>query len=302
MANEYRESDVPSQADRTVFVTGANTGIGYEASRILAASGARVLLGCRSEEKAHQAIANIRTKTPDADVVWVPLDLGDLSSVSAAAHQVLAEPRLDLLINNAGVMVPPLTVTSDGFELQFGVNHLGHFALTGHLVGKLASQPGARVVTVSSSAHRGGKIHYNDLSAEKSYGRLARYQMSKFANILFMYQLQKLFEEHDTDCMSVACHPGASGTDLGRHISPWLGMLLWPMQLVMNSPAEGALPTLMAATHSEVQGGDYFGPTRWGEMAHSAEKVKTHPLSQDLKNALRLWQLSEQLTGVNYEF
>jgi NAD(P)-dependent dehydrogenase (short-subunit alcohol dehydrogenase family) len=302
MTIEYREFDVPSQTGRTAFVTGANTGIGYEASRVLATRGARVLLGCRSADKAQQAIAKIRNETPDADVSWIPLDLGDLSSVSAAADQVLAEPRLDLLINNAGVMVPPRTETTDGFELQFGVNHLGHFALTGHLVGKLASQAGARVVTVSSSAHRGGKIHYDDLSAEKSYARLARYQMSKFANILFMYQLQKLFEENDTHCISVACHPGASGTDLGRHIAPWLAVLLWPMQFVMNSPAEGALPTLMAATHAEVLGGDYFGPTRWGEMAHSAEKVKTDPPSQDLQNALKLWQLSEQLTGVNYQF
>ena len=295
--SDYSERDVPDQSGKTFFVTGANTGIGYEAARVLAARGARVLLGCRSEDKAEAAMAKIRAITPEADLAWIPLDLGNLASVRRAAETVQAEPRLDVLINNAGVMVPPRSETADGFELQFGVNHLGHFALTQHLLQKLCSQPGARIVTVSSNAHRGGKIDYDDIHAQKNYSRLARYQMSKFANILFMYELQRRLEADGADCISVACHPGGSTTELGRHIPPWLAIVFLPLSLVMNSAAEGALPTLMAATADEVQGGDYFGPMRWGEMAHSAHKVRTDPTSRDAANAARLWQLSEELTS-----
>lgn len=297
---DYCESDVPDQSGKTAFVTGANTGIGFEAARVLAQRGARILLGCRSEDRANEAITKIKNVAPAADVVWIPLDLANLSSIASAAAIVNQEDRLDLLINNAGVMVPPKTETSDGFELQFGVNHLGHFALTAQLIEKLIATPNARVVNVSSNAHRGGKIAYDDIHAEKSYGRLARYQMSKFANILFTYELQRHLEAAGADTLSVACHPGGTATELGRHIPPLFAILLAPLSLIMNTPAEGALPTLMAATESKVANGEYFGPMRWGEMAHSAHRVSTDPASKSEADAKRLWGISEELTGVEF--
>lgn len=297
---DYRETDVPDQTGKTIFVTGANTGIGFEAARVLAERGARVLLGCRSEDKAVDAIARIQATAPNADVVWVPLDLGSLDSVKSAAAIVNQEAKLDALVNNAGVMVPPKSLTSDGFELQFGVNHLGHFALTAHLIELISTTPDARVVNVSSNAHKGGRIHFDDINAEKSYSRLSRYQMSKFANILFTYELQRRFETIDTSAIAVACHPGGSATELGRHIPPLFAILLAPMSLLMNSAAEGALPTLMATTQQDVKGGEYFGPMHWGEMAHSAHRVQTDPASRNEKDAQRLWDLSEELTGATF--
>lgn len=298
----YRETDIPPQDGRTVFITGANTGIGFETARVLAASGARVLLGCRSEEKALGAINKIKAIKSDADVLWVPLDLTSLASIKAAAAEVSKEVRLDVLINNAGVMIPPKQETSDGFELQFGVNHLGHFALTGHLLHKLKGQSGARIVNVSSLAHRNGIIDYKDIHAEKKYVRMTRYSMSKFANILFTYELQRRLEKANSSAISVACHPGGSATELGRYLPPLITLLLMPLNFLMNTPAEGALPTLMAATSKKVLGGDYFGPMRMGELVHSAHKVNTTAASKDEEDAARLWDLSTELTGVEFAF
>ncbi|MFT5562549.1 MAG: NAD(P)-dependent dehydrogenase (short-subunit alcohol dehydrogenase family), partial [Litorivivens sp.] len=203
---------------------------------------------------------------------------------------------------NAGVMIPPKQTTSDGFELQFGVNHLGHFALTGQLLPMLKDQPGARIVNVSSLAHRNGKIDYEDIHAEKKYDRMARYSMSKFANILFTYELQRRLHQVNAPAISVACHPGGSATELGRYLPPFLSLLLTPLNLFMNTPAEGALPTLMATTAAEVQSGEYFGPMRIGELVHSAHKVNTIAASKDEADAARLWALSTELTGVEYAF
>lgn len=299
---DYKESDIPSQAGKTIFITGANTGIGFEAARVLAVNGARVLLGCRSEEKALGAIDRIKAIKDDADVTWVPLDLTSLASVKDAADMVGKETRLDALVNNAGVMIPPKQETSDGFELQFGVNHLGHFALTGHLLHKLKDQAGARIVNVSSLAHRTGRIDYDDIHAEKKYVRMTRYSMSKFANVLFTYELQRRLEKANSPAISVACHPGGSATELSRYIPPFFSLLLMPLNLLMNTPAEGALPTLMATTNAQVQGGDYFGPMRMGELIHSAHKVNTTAASKDEADAARLWDLSTELTGVEYAF
>ncbi|MGV0036058.1 MAG: oxidoreductase [Candidatus Azotimanducaceae bacterium WSBS_2022_MAG_OTU7] len=297
---DYRESDVPDQTGKTAFITGANTGIGYDTARVLAERGAKILLGCRSEDRANEAITRIKSIKSNADVTWVPLDLSSLSSVKEAADQVNQLPRLDALINNAGVMMPPKEVTSDGFELQFGVNHLGHFALTGHLIDKLKDQPGARIVNVSSLAHRQGSIEFEDIHSDKSYNRMQRYSMSKFANILFTYELQRRLEAVNSPAMSVACHPGGSNTELGRHIPPLFSLLFIPLRLIMNTSAEGALPTLMATTNASAGGGDYFGPMRWGEMAHSAHKVDAISSSKDEAVAKRLWELSSELTGVHY--
>lgn len=299
---DYRESDIPSQDGKTLFITGANTGIGFETARALAVNGARVLLGCRSEEKALGAIDKIKGIKADADVSWVPLDLTSLASIKVAAEIVNKEARLDALVNNAGVMIPPKQETSDGFELQFGVNHLGHFALTGHLLPKLKDQAGARIVNVSSLAHRTGRIDYNDIHAEKKYERMTRYSMSKFANVLFTYELQRRLEKSNSSAISVACHPGGSATELGRYLPPFFSLLLMPLNLLMNTPAEGALPTLMATTSAQVHGGDYFGPMRMGELIHSAHKVDTTAASKDEADAARLWDLSTELTGVEFAF
>ena len=299
---DYQESDVPSQQGKTALVTGANTGIGYDAARVLAARGARVLLGCRSEERADLAIRKVKAIKPDADIEWLPLDLASLDSIKSAADIVQKEPQLDLLINNAGVMIPPKQLTEDGFELQFGVNHLGHFALTGQILNKLQNQEGARIVNVSSLAHRSGRIDYRDINADQSYNRIERYAMSKFANILFTYELQRRLEAAGAAAISAACHPGGSATELGRHLPFPFSLLLQPANMLMNSSAEGALPTLMAATMEGVKGGDYFGPMHFGEMRHSAHRVRTIRPSRDEKDAARLWEVSEEMTGVTYSF
>lgn len=299
---DYNELDVPDQSGKTILVTGANSGIGFDTARVLAERGARVLLGCRSSDKAEEAMAKIALTAPEADLAFISLDLASLASIKSAGEEVLNENRLDALVNNAGVMVPPKTLTEDGFELQFGINHLGHFALTGHLLPLLKDRGGARVVNVASLAHRSGHIDYDDLHAEKGYSAMQRYQMSKFANILFTYELQRRLEASGSPAICVACHPGGSSTDLGRHIPKLLALLLLPLSLVMNSSAQGALPTLMATTSDDVAGGDYFGPMSMGEMRHSAKKVKTAPHSRDEGDASRLWGISTELTGVEYRF
>ena len=297
--SDYAEADVPDQTGKTIFITGANTGIGYEAARVLASRNARVLLGCRSEEKAKVAMSEIKTIKPDADVNWIPLDLTSLESIENAAIIVTEEEHLDALINNAGVMVTPKTVTEDGFELQFGVNHLGHFALTGHLIEKLLENPTSRIVNVSSLAHRRGKIDYQDIHARQSYNRMRRYQMSKFANILFTLELDRKLRALESNVLAVACHPGVSVTELFRHSAfNKLFSLFSPM---MNSSAEGALPTLMATTDPSVKGGDYYGPKKMGEMKHSSQKVAIVDSARDEEDASKLWELSEKLTGVHYK-
>ena len=203
----WTEADVPDQSGRTAVITGGNSGIGFEAARVLAQRGALLLLGCRDQGKAHDAVVRIRAMAPGADVRVVPLDLASLRSVRAAAAQVRSACEgIDLLINNAGVMMPPHGVTADGFELQFGINHLGHFALTGLLLDRLAARPGARVVTVSSNSHREGRINFDDLQSQHGYRRIAGYGQSKLANLMFTYELQ--LEAVGGDPVRRHHHPG----------------------------------------------------------------------------------------------
>jgi NAD(P)-dependent dehydrogenase (short-subunit alcohol dehydrogenase family) len=298
--SDYTETSVPDQTGKTIFITGANTGIGFEAARVLAGKGARVLLGCRSEEKAHEAIGRIAKVHPDADLTFIPLDLTSLKSVERAAAEVSKEPRLDVLVNNAGVMIPPKTLTEDGFELQFGVNHLAHFALTGNLVDLLAATPGARIVNVSSGAHRAGRIDFEDPHAEHSYNAVKRYGMSKAANMYFTLELARRLEAAGLDVTSVACHPGIADTELSRTFPAWFGIIAPILRPLFNSPAEGALPTLMAATLPAASPSDYFGPTKRGEMARGAGKAKISQHVRDEEPARRLWDLSVELTGVSY--
>ena len=297
----FTDKDVPDQSGRVFFVTGANSGLGYHTAKLLAGRGARVLLGCRSEEKAELAMADIRAVYPEADMRFIPLDLGDLKSIRDAAKLVAKEPRLDVLVNNAGIMMPPREETADGFETQFGVNHLGTFALTGLLLDKLAEGEAPRVVITSSMAHRSGRIDFDDINAEDSYSRWGRYAMSKLANLLHMYELDRRLRAADSPIIAVACHPGVADTELTKNFPGFVVSLLRPVSgLFMNSAAQGAWPTLAAAVGDGVEAGQYFGPSRNGEWIGPAREVQPRPKAKRIEPAKRLWAVSEEMTGVKY--
>ncbi len=297
--SSFRADDVTDQSGRTFLVTGANTGLGFEAAKVLADRGARVLLGCRSEVRAAEAIERIERVVRHADLRFVPLDQGDLSSVQRAAELVMEEDRLDVLVNNAGIMMPPRELTTDGFESQFGVNHLGTFALTAQLLSKLGETKGSRVVVTSSIAHRGGTIHFDDIDASTKYGAQERYQQSKLANLLFMYELDRRLRAADSPTLAVACHPGIATTELGRHMPKLIALATPLIRPFFNSPAAGAWPTLMAATDASIAGGDYIGPSKRGETAGPAHKVESAKRARDEDVAQRLWDLSIEMTGVD---
>ena len=298
MARGFTDRDVPDLSGRTFLVTGANTGIGFEAARVLAMRGGRVLMGCRSEDRAADAIRRIRAESPDADVDFLPLDQADLGSVRAAAEQAAAEPRLDVLVNNAGILGPPRTLTVDGFEAQFGVNHLGTFALTGLLLPKLEEAEGSRVVLTASLAHRGGRIHWDDIDGAKVYSRQARYQQSKLANLIHMAELDRRLKARGSRTIAVACHPGFAQTDIARNF-PLLRMTGPLVRALFNTQAQGAWPTLLAATGPDATGGGYYGPTRFAELSGPAGKAWSSPASRDPEQGRRLWQLSVEMTGVD---
>ena len=298
-AKGFTEKDVPDQTGKTIVITGANTGLGYEAARVLAGKNARVIIACRSPHKAEDARARILKKHPGAEVELLELDLSNLDSVRAAAEELAGEDQLDLLINNAGIMVPPYELTSDGFESQFGVNHLGPFALTGLLLDKIRATPGARIVSTSSIAHKRGKIMFDDINAERGYSAIPRYGMSKIANLYFAYELQRRLDAAGDATLSVAAHPGIANTELSRYLPKAL-MLLAPVFLpLFNSPAQGAWPTLAAATMEGVKGGEYYGPGKRGETAGPAVRVTSTRRSHDREVAARLWDLSVEMTGVD---
>ena len=301
-ASSFTAADVADQSGRTFLVTGANTGLGFETARVLAERGARVLLGCRSEARATEAIAQIESEVPDADLRFIPLDQADLASVAAAADLVAEEDRLDVLVNNAGIMMTPRELTTDGFESQLGVNHLGTFALTCRLLDKLAETEGSRVVVTSSIAHRGGTIHFDDIDASDKYGAQDRYQQSKLANLLFMYELDRRLRAADSPTIAVGCHPGIANTELARYLPRIVTFAAPLFSVFFNSAAEGAWPTLMAATSDDVEGGDYTGPSKRGETAGPAKKVESTTRARDAQLAERLWDLSVELTGVDAEF
>ncbi|MDY8110520.1 oxidoreductase [Fulvimarina sp. 2208YS6-2-32] len=300
MLNNFTAADVTDQTGRTVFVTGANSGIGLEVSKALAGRGARVVLGCRSAAKADAAVAQIRLECPDADLGFIEIDLADLSSVRDAAARANADEEIDVLINNAGVMVPPLGRTKDGFELQFGVNHLGPFALTGLMLRTLKDRPKSRVILTSSIAHRNGRIDFCDLHAHDHYSRLKRYQMSKLANLLHMYELDRRLRTARAETMALACHPGVADTNLMRFLPGPARLLMVPGRLFLNSANEGAWPALAAATSQAVSGGAYVGPSRRGETAGPAGLAKSTERARDPELAARLWAVSTELTGVEY--
>ncbi|MCZ2820755.1 SDR family NAD(P)-dependent oxidoreductase [Modestobacter sp. VKM Ac-2977] len=298
MSTHWTARDIPDQHGRVAVVTGANTGLGFETAKALAERGAAVVLAVRDVAKGQQAAAHMT-----GDVTVQELDLTSLDSVHAAAAALReAHPQIDLLINNAGVMYTPKQTTQDGFERQFGTNHLGHFALTQLLLDRLLPVPGSRVVTVSSVGHRiRAAIHFDDLQWERSYSRAGAYGQSKLANLMFTYELQRRLTARGATTVAAAAHPGVSNTELVRN-SPTL--VRAPMDrlapLLTQPAAMGALPTLRAATDPAVLGGQYYGPGGRGEVRGHPRLVTSSPESYDLAVQQRLWAVSEDLTGVTF--
>ena len=295
MSRGFTADDVPAQAGRTFLVTGANAGIGFEASKILAARGAHVILACRDEDRAGAAMNRIRVDVPKAELSFQSLDVADLDQVRDAAKNVLAGPRIDVLVNNAGVMIPPKTLTKQGFELQFGVNHLGTFAFTG-LVHPHVDD---RIVITGSIAHRNGAMDYSDLSASRSYHNWARYQMSKLANLLHMFELDRRLNAAGRATQAIGCHPGVALTELTRHLPLPLRTMTPLAGPFFNSAAQGAWSTLQAATGANVQGGDYLGPQGLGEVSGRSGPARVARNARDPKLARELWQRSIDLTGID---
>ncbi len=300
MDTDWSQSNIPDQGGRVAIVTGANSGIGLETARELARKGAHVVLACRSQARADEAISDIRSSLPEAKIEFLALDLADLDQVRIFAASVRERfDRLDLLINNAGVMIPPASKTKQGYELQFGVNHIGHFALTGMLLDLLITTDGARVVNVSSTAHRFGRMNSDDLDFDaRGYNASAAYGQSKLANLLFTSELARKTAEAEAKVLVAAAHPGWTQTNLQQHstlfqrLNPFFGM----------QPIGGALPTLRAATASDVEAGDYFGPSRFFEMWGAPKKVGRAKAADSREDAQRLWEVSERLSGVKFEF
>jgi NAD(P)-dependent dehydrogenase (short-subunit alcohol dehydrogenase family) len=328
MAEGWTEEEVPDQKGRVVIITGANTGLGFETARVFAARRATVVLACRDVEAGERAVARIgdmagavaahdnsKKRAGRADEGdnskkrWeaenlrvVRLDLASLASVRTAADEIGAtHDRIDLLINNAGVMMPPLSRTAEGFELQLGVNHLGHFALTGLLLPLMADRPGARIVTVSSGAHHNGRIDFDDLQAERGYRRYERYCQSKLANLMFTFELQRRLEAAGADAIALAAHPGLASTELFRNVSRAGRAFFWvEMRRVGQDARMGALATLRAAADRAARGSEYYGPGGRGENKGYPRLVPANDRAHDAEAQQRLWQESERLTGVAF--
>jgi NAD(P)-dependent dehydrogenase (short-subunit alcohol dehydrogenase family) len=296
--SKWTTADIPDQTGRTAVITGANTGLGYETAAALAAKGAHVVLAVRNLEKGKEAARRIEQATPGAQVALQELDLTSLESIRAAAEQLKSNyDAIHLLINNAGVMMTPKSTTKDGFELQFGTNHLGHFALTGLLLDRVLAAPGSRVVTVSSQGHRFIRgIRFDDLQWDRDYSRVGAYGQAKLANLMFTYELQRRLT--GTNTIAAAAHPGGSNTELARNLPAALRGVATVLAPLMQGPEMGALPTLRAATDPGVLGGQYFGPDGLGEQRGYPKVVASSRASHNTDAQRRLWAVSEELTGV----
>ena len=292
--------EIPILTGKITIVTGANSGIGLETARAFAAHGATVVMACRNPEKAQSAASEIRNINPKAKLDLLELDLASLESVRKFADDFSAKyDRLDILANNAGVMaLPEHYKTADGFEMQFGTNHLGHFALTGFLLPLIKKTAAARVVTVASMAHNMGKFDQDNLNAEKGYKKSSVYGLTKLSNLLFAYELQRKFENHNIDSIAVAAHPGWTATNLQQY----MGVANFLNRFIAQTPPMGALPTIRAAVASDVNGGEYYGPDSWGGFRGQAVKVKSNTASHNEADAQALWKVSEKLTAIQYNF
>ena len=303
----WTTDDIPYLAGRTAVVTGANSGLGFESALALARAGAQVVMACRDQAKGAAALDLIRASVPDAAAIVAPLDLADLGSVAAFAKAYAGDhDGLDILLNNAGVMAIPRRETADGFEMQFGTNHLGHFALTAHLLDSLLARPGARVVTVSSAVAQVGKIRFDDLQGTRKYGKWSAYSQAKLANQLFTLELDRRASARGVDLVSVAAHPGYAATNL-QAVGPQMSgsglmerLTALGNSLFGQSAAGGALPSLYAATAPGVSGGQYFGPDGFMAQRGAPTTVPFVKAAKDPVAARRLWDVSEELTGVRF--
>lgn len=299
---KWTAANIPDQTGRIAVITGSNTGLGYETAAALAARGAHVVMAVRNLEKGKEAAARISAATPGAQLSLQELDLTSLASIRAAAEQLRSDyDRIDLLINNAGVMYTPKSTTQDGFEMQFGTNHLGHFAFTGLLLDRLLPVDGSRVVTVSSIGHRiRAAIHFDDLQWERRYSRVGAYGQAKLANLLFTYELQRRLAARGTTTIAAAAHPGGSKTELMRNLPRLVAAASVLVEPLFQDADLGALPTLRAATDPAVQGGQYYGPDGFQETRGYPKIVASSAQSHDVELQRRLWTISEELTGVSF--
>jgi NAD(P)-dependent dehydrogenase (short-subunit alcohol dehydrogenase family) len=305
-AGKWTAADVGDQHGRVAVITGATSGLGLQTALELAAHGATVVVAARDPAKTGKAVAEIRAAADGALAESVELDLASLESVRKAAADLTARfPRLDLLINNAGVMMPPYGLTADGFELQFGTNHLGHFALTGLLLPNLLAVPGSRVVTVSSNGHRTGRMDFGNLMSNRHYSKMSAYGRSKLANLMFTYELQRRLSAANARTIAVAAHPGTARTELTRHMSALSNGAMSSRFGAVNSwwvqdATMGALPTLRAATDPDAIGGTYYGPDGFFQLTGYPVVVRSSTRSHNAEVQRRLWAESEKLTQVSY--
>lgn len=308
-SSKWTAADIPDLSGKLAIVTGANSGLGLETTRGLAAKGASVIMACRTKARAEAAIDElVGDGIARERLEFRACDLSSLASIRSFAEGVLAEREvIDLLINNAGVMALPYRKTADGFEMQLGTNHLGHFALTGLLIDRLLETPGARVVTVASIAHRIGQIHFDDLQWTRRYRKWPAYGQSKLANLLFTFELQRRLDQRSgTELIAVAAHPGYASTNL-QLVGPQMAerglferIHVLGNRVVAQSARRGAQPSLYAATMPEVGGGEYYGPDGPGEIKGYAKRTRAQPKAYDAEVARRLWEVSVELTGVDY--
>jgi NAD(P)-dependent dehydrogenase (short-subunit alcohol dehydrogenase family) len=303
--DSWTVADIPDLTGKVTIVTGANSGLGFETAKEFARKSAQTILACRNRDKARAALAQIQAEIPQAPAEIMQLDLASLASVRRFAEAFKAKyQRLDMLVNNAGIMMVPYGTTEDGFERQFGTNHLGHFALTGLLIDLLIETPGSRVVNISSTGHRFGSMDFDNLLYEggAGYSPLGAYGRSKLANLLFAYELQRRFETMGANAIAVAAHPGTTDTNLAAHIQDrWY--LKWTRSLtrwMLQSAVMGALPGIRAAVDPNVSGGQFYGPGGSRESSGYPVVVQSSKASHDEYDAQRLWQVSEELTGVRY--
>ena len=302
----WTKQNISDLTGKIIIVTGGNSGLGFESVKAFADKGAEVILTARTIEKGKTAREEIMKEDIKGKIRVLELDLSDLSSINTFAERIRNEyDKLDVLLNNAGIMMTPYHKTKDGFEGQMGTNHLGHFALTGLLIDLIIKTEGSRVVNVSSNAHKYGKMNFDNLLFDegKNYSPINAYARSKLSNLLFTYELQRQFEKHGIRSLSVAAHPGTSRTNLARHLEgKFIFKLLTPFLLIMSQNSEmGALPQIRASVDPEVKGGDYYGPSGFREAKGYPVKVKSNEASYNEEDAKKLWDHSEELTGVRFK-
>lgn len=300
--SEFNIRRIPSQKGRIAIVTGANTGLGFETTKALAGTGMKIIMACRDLKKAQAARNRILREHADADLEIMLIDLSKLLSVREFATDYMnRHNKLDLLINNAGIMIPPYNLTADGFESQMGVNYFAHFLLTGLLFNTITKTYGSRIVTLASNAHKKAQINFDDLNWEKRYSPLKAYGQSKLACLIFSFELNRRIQQAGLKPISVAAHPGVTITELVRNIPPMVMLISKPITaLLTHSPEKGSKPILYAALAENVRGGEYYGPQGIGEWTGKPGPAKTSNLSHDESVAGKLWKVSEKLTGITY--